>query len=170
MPTNSYMFLIAGLIPMILGAIYYSDMIFGKTLSEINGVSDSNMKKGHHPSVYIFAYIFCCMIAMIVMGMSIHQTHVFQLFIPEVLESQSELMLVFNDLMAKYGTRFRTFGHGAIHGAVTSVFFVIPLIGVMALFESRGWKYILIHGLYWMISLTLMGGLLCKTLVFPILE
>ena len=170
MPVNSYMFLVAGLIPMIIGALYYSDMIFGKQLSEINGVKDDQMKKGHHPSVYIIAYIFCCMISMVVMGMSIHQTHVFQLLMPEVAESGSDLVIVYNDLMANYGTRFRTFGHGALHGGTTSVFFVMPLIGVLALFESRGWKYILIHSLYCMICLILMGGLLCQTLIFPILE
>ena len=170
MPTNSYMFLIAGLIPMIIGAIYYNDMVFGKTLSGINDVTDPKMKKGHHPSVYLITYIFCCMIAMTLMGMCIHQTHIYQLLMPEVAESGSDLTVVYNDLMSNYGTRFRTFGHGALHGAITSVFFVVPLIGVLALFESRGWKYILIHGLYWMISLILMGGLLCKTLVFPILE
>ena len=79
-------------------------------------------------------------------------------------------MNMYNDLMAIYGSRFRTFGHGALHGGTTAVFFVMPLIGVPSLFESRGWKYILIHSLYWMICLILMGGLLCQTLVFPILE
>jgi len=170
MPVNAYMFLVAGLIPMILGAIFYSEMMFGKSLDRINGVSDEITKKGHSPSVYVFAYIFCCMIAMIVMGMCIHQTHVFQMLVPEVFESGGESMMVYNDLMVKYGDRFRTFGHGALHGGVTAVFFVTPLIGVLALFEGRGWQYILIHGLYWMICLILMGGLLCKTLVFPVLE
>ena len=170
MPVNSYMFLVAGLIPIIIGALYYSDVIFGKQLSKINGVKDDQMKKSHHPTVYIFAYIFSCMIAMTVMGLSIHQTHLLQLLMPEVAESGSDLMQVYNDLMAKYGTRFRTFGHGALHGGITSVFFVMPLIGVLALFESRGWKYILIHSLYWMICLILMGGLLCRTIVLSVLE
>ena len=63
MAVNFYMFFVAALIPMALGALYYSDMVFGKAISKINGVSDDNMKKGHPPLTYIIAYVFCCFIA-----------------------------------------------------------------------------------------------------------
>ncbi|MEM1124805.1 MAG: DUF1761 domain-containing protein [Bacteroidota bacterium] len=70
----------------------------------------------------------------------------------------------FNELMAQYGDHHRSFGHGALHGGIIALFAALPLIGINALFERRGWKYIWIHTGYWFITLALIGGLLCATL------
>jgi hypothetical protein len=86
------------------------------------------------------------------------------------MESGSAEMIAFNDLMTQYGGNFRTFGHGAGHGVMFTVLFVLPLIAINALFERRGWKYIFIHTGFWLINLALMGGLLCATLVYPVLQ
>jgi hypothetical protein len=63
--------------------------------------------------------------------------------------------------MDTYGDRFRTFKHGALHGGITSIFFVLPMIAIPAMFERRSAKYILIHAGYWFISLCIMGGIIC---------
>lgn len=61
-----------------------------------------------------------------------------------------------------YGGLYRSFGHGALHGFISSIFFGIPLIGISALFERRSWKYIMIHWLYFAICFILMGGFICQ--------
>jgi hypothetical protein len=44
--------------------------------------------------------------------------------------------------MADYGTAFRTFKHGLLHGFYGCFFFLaLPIIGTNALFEKRSWKY-----------------------------
>jgi hypothetical protein len=57
---------------------------------------------------------------------------------------------------------FRTFKHGMLHGIITSIFLVLPIIGINALFERRGAKYIFIHVGFWAICFALMGGILCQ--------
>lgn len=56
----------------------------------------------------------------------------------------------------------RTFGHGALHGAIAGGFFAIPIFGINALFERKNFKYIAIHAGYWIITLALMGGVICQ--------
>jgi hypothetical protein len=63
--------------------------------------------------------------------------------------------------MADYGTAFRTFEHGALHGFMTGLFFILPVIGVNALYERRSFKYVLISGGYWVVSMMIMGGIIC---------
>ena len=61
-----------------------------------------------------------------------------------------------------YGDRFRTFKHGAFHGALAGVFLVLPLFGINGLFERKPFKLTLIHVGYWTLTLAIMGGLICQ--------
>ena len=166
MPTNFYMWFVAAFIPMIVGAVYYGDFAFGKPWKNINGFTDEYLGKANMGMVMGGAYLFCILIAVLLTGQVIHQGHVAQMMIPEVFEPGSDTMKQFNGLMEQYGGRYRNFSHGALHGAITALLFVVPIIGVNALFERRGGKYILIHGGYWLITLTLMGGFLCTILKY----
>ena len=118
------------------------------------------------PVIFGVSYLLSVLAAVAVSGMVIHQGGVFQMMMPDAAVPGSEAQQMFNDLMAKYGGYHRSFKHGFIHGGFTAVFFVLPFIGINALFERRSWKYIWIHLGYWFITLGLMGGLLCKTLQY----
>lgn len=72
----------------------------------------------------------------------------------------SETNLYFADFMAKYGNEFRTFKHGALHGAMAGIFLFLPVLGTNALFERKSWKYIFINAGYWLVSATLVGGVI----------
>ena len=65
------------------------------------------------------------------------------------------------DFLAKYGRKFLSFRHGALHGVIAALFGIWPVIGINALFERRGWKYTAIHLGYWVITFALMGGVIC---------
>jgi hypothetical protein len=69
---------------------------------------------------------------------------------------------IFTDVMTAYGSEFRTFKHGVLHGAIAAIGFAMPIIGINALFERRGFKYIAIHTGYWILTLMIMGGILCQ--------
>jgi len=79
------------------------------------------------------------MIAMALMPIVIHQFGVMSTLAgePGFSDPNSEAGKFFSDMMAKYGTRFRTFKHGAFHGTLTAIFFALPLIGINALFERK---------------------------------
>ena len=56
---------------------------------------------------------------------------------------------------------FRSFKHGALHGCMTGLFFVLPVTAINGLFEQKSWKYILVTSGYWIVSLTIMGAIIC---------
>jgi hypothetical protein len=64
-------------------------------------------------------------------------------------------------LNGEYGTNFRSFKHGALHGTIMAVLFAFPILAINALFERKGAKYIFIHLGYWVITIALMGGVIC---------
>ncbi len=67
----------------------------------------------------------------------------------------------FKAFMNEYGSAFRTYKHGALHGFMSGLLFAFPVIAINSLFERKSWKYIFIHSDYWMLTLTIMGAIIC---------
>lgn len=171
MPTNWYLFFVVALIPLVVGFIYYHKNVVGSAWMKINGFTEESIKaKNPNMAVTLIAtYFFSVMLSTFLSSIVIHQQSISGLLVPEIQEAGSQAQLFYNDFISKYGDRHRTFSHGAAHGMIFSIFIALPLIAINALFEMRGWKYILLHFVYWLICLVLMGGVLCSTLVYPIL-
>jgi len=163
MPINFYMFFIAGLIPIAIGFVYYHEKLFGNAWMKENNFTKEGLQKGNFGMILGVSYLFSVMMAFIMSSFVIHQGGVFSMLYPDILESGSAAQTLFNELMTDYGDRSRSFTHGMIHGWMVTIFFVLPIIGINALFERRSWKYILIHVGYWAICLALMGGVICST-------
>ena len=166
MPINWYMYLVAALIPMLIGFVYYNPKVIGNAWMKVNNFTPESLEGGNMAVIFGVSFLFSLMIAFVLGGIAIHQSSVFGLLAPEIFESGSQTQQDFNALMGTYGDRYRTFSHGAVHGLTVAIFIALPIIGINSLFERRGWKYIWIHLGYWAISLALMGGLLCATLEF----
>ncbi len=164
MPSNFYWFFIVALIPLLVGFLWYGKMMFGNKWMNINGFTEDDLQGGNMPVIFGVSYIFSVMVAFALSGLVIHQNGIAQSMMPDLMQSGSEAQQLFTQLMTEYGGRFRTFGHGALHGVVGAIFFVLPIIGINALFERRGWTYTFIHTGYWVVCLALMGGILCKVL------
>ena len=81
---------------------------------------------------------------------------------PDLLVEGTEINQYANDFMTRYGQNFRTFKHGLFHGVIAGLFFALPILGVNALFQRKGFKYIAINVGYWAITLGLMGGVICQ--------
>ena len=131
-----------------------------------NGFTAEDLEGANMGVIFGVSYLFSVVMAFILSSFVIHQGGVFSMMYPEVLESGSAAQSEFNDLMSRYGEAQRGLKHGAIHGIMVAVLFVLPLLAINALFERRGWKYIFIHFGYWLICLILMGGLICQTLEY----
>ena len=69
----------------------------------------------------------------------------------------------YSTFMNDYGTAFRTFKHGALHGFMTGLFFALPIIGTNALYERRSFKYTFVTGGFWIMCLTIIGGIICAS-------
>jgi len=133
-----------------------------------NGFTEEYLQKGNMPLIFGLAYVFSVILSFFMTSMVIHQHGVVSaaMSTAEAGVWSPEAIADVNNYMATYGNSFRSFGHGAIHGVMISIFCAVPLFGINALFERRGLKYILIHWGYWVITLALIGGVLCKYLEF----
>ena len=67
----------------------------------------------------------------------------------------------FEAFMADYGHAHKSFGHGALHGGMFGVLGALPIIGTIALFERKSAKYIFVNAGYWIVTLAVMGAILC---------
>jgi hypothetical protein len=156
--------LISALIPLIIGFIWYNKAVFGNAWMRVSGTTEEKMKASNMAVIFIATYVLGFFISFMLMGMVIHQFHFESVFqgMAGADDSTTELGRYIADFKAKYGNNFRTFKHGALHGTMTGLFFATPIVAILALFERRGFKYVAIHAGFWIVSLALMGGLICQ--------
>ncbi len=156
--------LCAALIPLVVGFIWYNPKVLGNAWMRSTGLTEDKLKGGNMPLIFGLCYVFAFMLALFMPVLVIHQTHVFSLLMnePGFEDKSSEIRIFLDSMMTKYGQNFRSFKHGALHGTITGLFVALPIVGTIALFERRGFKYVAIHVGYWILTLALMGGVVCQ--------
>jgi hypothetical protein len=87
----------------------------------------------------------------------VHQSHVASII---MMHNDAESAGLMEKFLEHYGNSHRTFRHGLLHGSLAGFMLALPIIGVNALFEARGARYIAINAGYWIISMGLMGGII----------
>ncbi|WP_343587398.1 DUF1761 domain-containing protein [Flavobacterium sp.] len=159
MQINFVALFIAAIVTLVTGFIWYSPKVFGTIWMKENNLTQEELRKGNMPKIFGLTYLFSLMITMTLMSLTIHQSGAIGMVGgPPLMDSAKPSFAAF---MADYGMAYRTFKHGALHGFMSGLFFAFPLIGINGLFERKSWKYIFIHAGYWMLTLTLMGGIIC---------
>lgn len=153
---------LAALIPLIMGGIWYSKALFANTWMRINRFREEDMKGANMILIFGLTYLLAFMLSVSLSTIVIHQTALASIVGGFDVQAADKAWL--EQSMKTYGGNFRTFKHGALHGCMSAIFFVLPVIGIISLFERRGWKYVLIHVGYWFVTLGLMGGVLCQWL------
>ncbi|GAA4278356.1 DUF1761 domain-containing protein [Aquimarina mytili] len=164
MEVNFLIAALAALIPMVLGFIWYNPKVFGTAWMNACGFTPEDLKGGNMALIFILSYVFSFFLAMMLNTIVIHQFGFFSTLMsdPDLMKEGTETYQYAQDFMTKYGGNFRTFKHGALHGAISGIFFVLPVLGTNALFERKGFKYILVNVGYWTVCLALMGGVICQ--------
>lgn len=157
MEMNIYAILVAALTTLVVGAVWYSPILFGKPWMKETGLTDEDLKKGSMLKLFGLTFIFSIMIAMIMQVLTIHQFGPLGM----VGGDATKALPSYDAFMADYGTVFRTFKHGALHGLMSGLFLAFPLIAINGLFERKSWKYVLIHAGYWIVCMTIMGAIVC---------
>jgi hypothetical protein len=166
MELNWYVSFIASIIPILVGFIWYHPRVFGKAWLKSIHSTEEDLKGRKMLLVFGLCYLFSLMLSIALMPMVIHQMHMFSVFANDATmkDPNSASSLYVKNFFDLYGTNFRTFKHGAFHGALASLFFALPIIGIIALFEKKTFKYVAIHTGYWLVTLALMGGVICNWL------
>lgn len=151
---------IVALFPLLLGFVWYNPKVFGKAWMEGAGLNEEKMKGANMILIFALTYLFSFFIAISLHVLTIHQMALGSLM--QGHESDPAYTKWMADSMALVGGSFRTFKHGALHGTISSVFLVLPIIAINAMFERRGFKYILINWGFWTVCFIVMGGIVCQ--------
>jgi hypothetical protein len=159
MEMNWIALLVSAVSTLLIGFVWYHPKVFGTVWMKETGLTPEGLAKGNMLKIFGLTYVFSVMITFMVMSLSVHQSGALGMIggatkINEALPS-------FTAFMNDYGTAFRTYKHGALHGFITGLFFAFPVIAINGLFERKSWKYIFIHAGYWIVTLTIMGSIIC---------
>lgn len=154
---------LTALIPLVVGMVWYHPKVLGTMWMHSAGLTEESLKDFNMLKVFGLTYILSLMLTVILHPWVIHQFGVYSLVMnePGFGEAGSEVMNNVEMMMSAYGDNFRTFGHGALHGLLASLFIVLPVIAVNAMFERRSFRYIAINTGFWALCLALMGGVIC---------
>jgi len=163
METNFLIFALAALIPLIMGFIWYGPLLFQNAWMKQLGFTEESLKGGNMALIFILCYVFSFLMAFFLQFIAIHQTGVYSSLMESgATELSGDALTYYNDFMAKYGTNYRTFKHGALHGTLSGIFFILPVLATQAMFERKTVKYVAINAGYWIVTIALMGGIICQ--------
>jgi hypothetical protein len=123
--------IVASIVPMIVGYVYYHEKLFGSAWMESIGMTKEKQESGNMGMIIGLSFIASFLVSFFLMN--------------------------FNNGPGQEA-QFDTFSHGAAHGLVLTIFLVGPIFVSNGLFEQKGWKNTLINIGYWGITLAIMGG------------
>lgn len=150
--------LAAALSTFIVGFIWYHPKVFGNAWMKAEGLTEEQLKKGNMAKIFGLSFVFAFIASFIIIpAVVIHQSGALGMAggDPEHVSAS------YTAFMAEYGDAFRTFKHGALHGTILGVGFVFPVIAINGLYSHKPWKLIFITSGYWVVSLAIMGGIIC---------
>jgi hypothetical protein len=159
MEINPIALLVSAAVTLAVGFVWYNPKVFGTIWMKENNLTEEELKTGNMLKIFGLTYLFSLMITVTLMSLTIHQTGALGMVGGPLLADTAKPS--FAAFMVDYGTAYRTFKHGALHGFLSGLLFAFPVIGINSLFEKKSWKYIFVHAGFWVVSLTLMGGIIC---------
>lgn len=157
MDINFLAIFIAAFSSLVMGFIWYHPKVFGTVWMQVAGISEAQIKSGNMAKILGLSLVLAFLLAFALQFLVIHQTGV----LGAIGGDPSKALPSYDAFMADYGNTFRTFKHGALHGFMGGVLIALPIIGINALFERKSAKYIFIHAGYWIVTLTIMGAIVC---------
>ena len=132
--------LLAALVPLVMGFVWYHKALFGKTWMAETGITEEMAKSANMGKTFIISFIMAALLGF--------------------------FLINFNNSPGQEGV-YDTFKHGAAHGAILGVFVAMPLFITNGLFELRSLKHMLINLGYWIVTMAIMGGIVDAMNHFP---
>ncbi len=160
MVPNLLVLLGASFIPFLLAFAWFHPKLFGgDTWTKVAGLTPEQAATPVKPLKAMLTIIFNFFLAFGIFGLSVHQAGIFS-----VVGGNADLLKtgVGAEFMAAYGQNHLTFGHGAFHGLIAAITFILPVLMYAVIFERKSAKYLWINWGYWILSLVLMGGVICQ--------
>ena len=153
----------AGLIPLLVGMIWYNPKVFGTAWMQAAGLDEAKAKQGFNaPLVFGLTFVLGFFIAFGLTPAVIHQFGFMGMLQQKLAINDAVGLKFFTDGFTAYGNEFRTFKHGTLHGTIAGITLALPVVAVNALFERKSFKYIAINAGYWILCFCLIGGFVCQ--------
>ena len=163
---NPIAIVVAALIPMVLGFIWYNPKVFGTVWMKHAGMTEEKARSGNMILIFGLSFVFSLMLAVVMSAIPNHDG-----FIEGALyyitnhtmkpEPGSEPAKWLEYYTTNLSASNRTFKHGAFHGFfLAGLLLALPIMATNALFERKSFKYVAVNAGYWIVCLTIMGGLL----------
>lgn len=159
MTPNILVILASALIPFVFAIVWFHKNLFGgenwHSIAEMSSAKSASPVKPFKLFLSIVLNIF------LAFGMylfSIHEASVFGM-----VGGETELMKTGTAaaFLAEYGGDFHTWTHGLAHGIGATLFYVLPVLGYVVIFEKKSTKYFFVYFGYWLITLVLMSIVIC---------
>lgn len=157
MPFNFYAVLVSALVTLVVGFVWYSPKVFGTIWMNETGMTEEKAKQSNMLKVFGLTIFYSLMLSFIMPALVIHQMGALGLIGGDPALAKPS----YAAFLADYGDAFRTFKHGALHGFMSGLFLALPITAINGLFEQKSWKYILVNAGYWIVSMTIMGAIIC---------
>jgi len=157
MPFNFYAVLLASLVSFLVGYFWYSPKAFGTIWMQEAGITSEKAKQANRLKIITLTLFYSFLLALIMPTIVIHQMGALGMVGGDALLAKPSYAAFLTD----YRDTFRTFKHGGLHGFMAGLFIALPITAINGLFEQKSWKYISIHAGYWIVSLTIMGAIIC---------
>lgn len=157
MNINFLALLLAAASTLAVGFVWYNPKVFGTIWMKESGMTEEKMKGANLLLIFGSSFIYAFLISFLLQVLVIHQFGAMGM----IGGDETKALPSYSAFMADYGTAFRTFKHGALHGFMTGLFLAFPLIGTNSLYERRSFKYVLVTSGFWIVCFTIMGGIIC---------
>lgn len=157
MEINFLAILVAAVSALVVGFVWYNPKVFGNAWMKAAGMTEDQIKGGNMAVIFGLALLFAFLLAFALQFLTIHQTGALGMVGGDLANVKPS----FTAFMEDYGDAYRTFKHGALHGTIAGIFIALPILGTNALFERKGAKYIFINSGYWIVTMAIMGGIVC---------
>lgn len=153
----------SAIIPLLTGFVWYNPKTFAPIWMKASGITPEQGKDANMPLIFGLTALLGVLLAGAITTIVIHQTHYYSILANNmtVFDPASDAGKSAQAFMDANGSNFRTFKHGLFHGALSGFLLAMPILGINALFEGKGRNYILVNTGYWMLTMGLMGGVIC---------
>jgi hypothetical protein len=158
--------LVAALVPMALGIVWYHPKVLGGIWMRETGMTEAKAMQGNQFVKYGLALFFSVMIAFGLNTIVVHDNFVkgsmyYKTNRTMEPEAGTELAQWYDYWEKNLKGDDHRFTHGAFHAFfLIGLFVALPLFATNAIFETRSWKYVAVNVGYWIATLTIMGGIL----------
>lgn len=157
--------LVAALVPMALGFVWYHPKVLGTIWMTETGLTEEKMKGSKMGLVFGVSFILAVMLSISITGQVVHQLGVSgALYYAQkdpARAADAAIVLAKFTGTGEYASDGRSVKHGVIHGLIAALFFMLPILATNAMFERKSTKYILVNAGYWTLCLVIMGAIVC---------